>query len=223
MTFKLDWRAMEETLIENAAAEMVRFNVAKRCGEAFLETIKGRLTEDSVGADGRPVLTGGLRTGQMWRGFKIKPGGRGARGYFAGSSFNSRFYEVAMKNQPDVELMDFEKSLKKEDLAVRKRKAAESGKPIKEFKGNKIANRIKARSVQWGRGADDASGDYSRRGRSFLGFTAEEAAAVVQWLERWLIKRYGDAQAVRKMGWQLTRALAMSERMKKELHRRAGR
>ena len=52
MTFKLDWRAMEETLIENAAAEMIRFNVARRCGEAFIERIKERLIEDKAGDDG---------------------------------------------------------------------------------------------------------------------------------------------------------------------------
>ena len=46
---------------------------------------------------------------------------------------------------------------------------------------------------------------------------------MIAWLEQWLIKRYGDAQAVRKMGWQINRALKMSEDMKKKLHQRAGR
>ena len=129
MTFKLDWRAMEETLIENAAAEMIRFNVARRCGEAFIERIKERLTEDNVGADGRPVLTGGLRTGQMWRGFKIKPGGQGARGYFAGSSFNSRYYETEIQKKPDRDLIEFEKTLSQKEKIIRKRTAAKKGAP----------------------------------------------------------------------------------------------
>ena len=224
MTFKLDWRAMEETLFENAAAEMIRFNVARRCGEAFIERIKERLTEDNVGADGRPVLTGGLRTGQMWRGFKIKPGGQGARGYFAGSSFNSRYYETEIQKKPDRDLIEFEKTLSQKEKIIRKRTAAKKGVALGKIKSvKKVANRIKARSVQWGRKTNDETGDYSRQGRAFLGFTDAEAATVIAWLEQWLIKRYGDAQAVRKMGWQINRALKMSEDMKKKLHQRAGR
>ena len=87
----------------------------------------------------------------------------------------------------------------------------------------KVANRIKARSVQWGRKTDDATGDFSRQGRQFLGFTDAEAAAIMQWMERWLVQRYGDPHAVQKMGWQLSRALEMSEKMKKKLESKVGR
>jgi len=228
---------VSELKLIDAARNMVRGGYSLALGNAMSAAIKKRLITNKIGEDGRRVRSGGVLTGRMWDGWRVKPTGKGTKAFFGGSSISSRWIlKEKLGELTDEEIRKIQKGAPTPMVWLTKaagvplariqdssgkwivRKTPDRAADAWERKGKKrpkppkVRNRIKAASVQWGAGNSDF------KNRSFLGPRKEEIDAALEFVSAYMEKN--SAKGMTGFAHSYERAGQYSQLLMKELRSR---